>query len=138
MTDQNALADKVRKIVNDMRRHADHDAVRGTEEEYTRHFVALLEALLPPRPTLADMAPEERPAFQWAQADVEGRNTRYVIANPDGGDGEATLIDSDGEIDWVFLEYVTPRPDLRRMEFPGTEKPAPALPEGDTDDPYVS
>ena len=63
----NIPADKVRKIVNDMRRHADHDAVRGTEEEYTRHFVALLEALLPPRPTLADMAPEERPACQWAR-----------------------------------------------------------------------
>ena len=124
MTDQNALADKVRKIVNDMRRHADHDAVRGTEEEYTRHFVALLEALLPPppRPTLADMTPQERAACQWMQADVEGRNTRYVIANPDGGDGEASLIDSDGKIDWVFLEYVTPRPDLPRLEWPSDQK----------------
>ena len=135
--DDQIPADKVRDLRDQYARLIE-DAGTKQAQAYYGHVVDDLEALLPPRPTLADMTPEERPAFQWVQADVEGRNTRYVIANPDGGDGEATLIDSDGEIDWVFLEYVTPRPDLRRMEFPGTEKPAPALPEGDTDDPYVS
>ena len=125
MTDQAIPADKVREIVTAM-----CDAMRREDDTYPEvqfldemsDYIRDLEALLPSRPTLADMTPEERPACQWAQADVEGRNTRYVIANPDGGDGEATLIDSDGEIDWAFLEYVTPRPDLRQMAWPSDQK----------------
>ena len=75
-----------------------------------------------PRPTLADMTPEEREECRWMQCDVKNHRMRYVIANPDGGDGEASLIDSDGKIDWVFLEYVTPRPDLPRLEWPSDQK----------------
>ena len=86
MTDQAIPADKVRDLLA---------IYSDTPGDFTGLY-SNLEALLPPLPTLADMAPEELPACQWAQADVEGRNTRYVIANPDGGDGEATLIDSDG------------------------------------------
>ena len=92
-----------------------------------------LEALLPtpPRPTLADMTEEERRACQWMQADVKDRGGRYVIANPDDGEGDAGMVSAYGGIEWMFPEYVTPRPDLPRMTWPGGDRkiaPAPTLP----------
>ena len=131
MTDKD-LSEKVREIAEKMHRHANHNNVRGTEEEYVRLFADQLEALLPtpPRPTLADMTPEERAACQWMQADVVNRRVRYVIANPFDEDDEIALIDHDGDICWLSPEYVTPRPDLPPLPWPGDKKPAPALPEG--------
>ena len=95
---------------------------------YITDLVALLPT--PPPPTLADMTPSKRAACQWMQADVANRSVRYVIVTPRDGDGEATLIDSDGGISWRLPEYVTPRPDLPRLEWPGDKKPDPALPDG--------
>ena len=93
----------------------------------------VLDALLPdpPSPTLAGMTPEERAGCRWMQAEVSERDTRYVIATPHDRHGDVALIDADGKIDWTLPEYVTPRPDLPRLEWPGdTPAPAPALPEG--------
>ena len=121
MTDQTIPAEDVREIVEKMLDHADHENVRGAEEEYVRFFAMRLEALLPPpsRPTLADMTPEERAACRRMQADVEGRSGRYVIAAPYDSDADVALIGPDWEFDWIAPEQVTPRPDLPRMELPG-------------------
>ena len=131
MTDQTIPADKVEKIAASMReamRRDDPYYSDGAFLEDMSHYIRDLENLLPnpPRPTLADMTREERAACQWMQADVADHNKRYVIADPDDGDGEATLIAADGEIEWIFPECVTPRPDLRRMEWPSAKKPVPA------------
>ena len=107
-----------REWASNVRRHAD------------KHFPAaraiarvILNAVpSPPRPTLADMTNEERAACQWMQADVADHDTRYVIANPHDRHGEAALIAADGQIDWILPEYVTPRPDLPRMEWPGDQQ----------------
>lgn len=106
------------------------DATHGPDR--TLAVARVLQALLPapPRPTLAGMTDDQRRACQWMQADVENRIGRYVIVNLDDGGGEPTLIAPDGKLDWRFPEYVTPRPDLPRMTWPGDKKPAPALPEG--------
>ena len=137
MTDQTIPADKVREIAAAMRAAMRRDTPGYSDwaclSDMSR-YVRDLENLLPdpPLPTLADVTLDERAECRWMQCDVEGRSMRYVIANPHENDGEVTLIDSDGGIDWVFPEYVTPRPDLPRMEWPGNKKPAPApaLPEG--------
>ena len=130
MTEQMIPADDVREIAEKMHHHASQEHVRRDAERYFRIFAKQLDDLLPTPPTLADMTVEEREACRWMQCDVKNHRMRYVITNPDGGDGEASLIDSDGKIDWVFLEYVTPRPDLPPLELPGDKKPTPALPDG--------
>ena len=125
MTDQTIPADDLRGFIARYRTAANGQGSILLDE---------LEALIPPppRPTLADMTEEERRACQWMQADVKDRGGRYVIANPDDGEGDAGMVSAYGGIDWIFPEYVTQRPDLPRMEWPGNEKPAPApaLPDG--------
>ena len=141
MTDKTIPADLVREIAGKMHHHANQEHVRRDAERYFRIFAKQLDDLLPPPPTpptLAGMTEEERRACQWMQADVENRSVRYVIANPHDAEGDAALVDPYGEIEWFSPERVTPRPDLPPMTWPGDQKPAPALPEGDTDDPYVS
>lgn len=134
MTDQ-IPADKVREVRDLHRDAAKMATITDAEREIHQHVADAMEALLltpPTLPTLADMSMEERAACQWMQADVENRSERYVIATPHDAEGDATLLDSDGGVEWFSPERVTPRPDLPRMEWPGTEKPAPtpALPEG--------
>ena len=94
----------------------------------------VLQALLPapPRPTLADMAPRERAACRWMQADIIGGDEPLVITRIDRTDGTALILDQNGRLDGVPAGAVTPRPDLPRMTWPGNTKPdpAPALPEG--------
>ena len=136
MTDQ-TFEDKVQKIAAEMR-----DAMRREDDGYPYaeflsdmgDYIKDLEKICArarPLPTLADMTPAERRACRRMQCDVEGRGMRYVIANPHVKDGEVTLLDSDGGVDWVFPEYVTPRPDLPRMTWPNlpeandTELPLP-------------
>lgn len=134
MTDKD-LSDKVEKIAAAMRaamRRDDPYYSDGAFLEDMSRYIRDLENLLPdpPLPTLSDMTPEERRDCQRMQADVEGRSTRYVIAVPHDDDNEVTLIGPDGEIDWIFPEYITPRPDLPRLEWPGDKKPSPSMPDG--------
>lgn len=102
----------------------------------TLAVVRVLHALLPtpPRPTLADMTEEERLACQWMQCEVTNSRGKWILATPSDEDGDAGLVSSYGDICWLLPGRVTPRPDLPRLEWPGTEKPAPApahaLPEG--------
>lgn len=132
MTDQTIPADDVREIIGKMRYHANHDNVRGTEEEYVRFFASQLEDLLPTpaRPTLADMTMEERHACRWMQADVDGLSRRWLILNPYDEDLDVEVVSESGLKEYLTPSRVTPRPDLPRMEWPGNKKPTPALPDG--------
>ena len=137
MTDQTIPADEVREIVEKMYHHANHDNVRGGEEEYVRFFARQFDELLPapPRPTLADMTPDERAACQWMQADVPEVSPDQTCIITRISPGGATVLDPDGvAYRWFALDSVTPRPDLPRMEWPGDQKPepepAPTLPDG--------
>lgn len=116
MTDKTPnIADKVREIL----------ANRGLG---AAEMIAEIESILPPRPTLADMTMPERRSCQWMQADADHR--RAVILVTDLSGERVALLDRWGDVIYVDHEDVTPRPDLPRMGWPGTEKPAPALPEG--------
>lgn len=129
------LDDQVRPIVAAMR-----VAMRRDENTYSyaeflddmSDYIKALEALLPARPTLADIPEDERAACQWMQADIIGGDEPLVITRIDRTDGTALILDRNGCLDGVPAEHVTPRPDLPRLEWPGnTLAPAvPALPEG--------
>ena len=127
MTDQTIPADEVREIVEKMYHHANHDNVRGGEEEYVRFFARQFDELLPapPLPTLADMTEEERRECQWMQADLDPVG-RAVIVNPHWEDGSARVMWPGGFIEQTDWGKVTPRPDLPRMEWPSDKKPNPA------------
>ena len=120
MTEQTIPADDVREIIGKMRYHANHDNVRGTEEEYFRFFASQLEALLPTPPTLADMTHTARRECQWMQCEVRG--DRRIIARilDDGDESHAVTLDPYGYTSNCSLEMVTPLPDLPSLEWPGT------------------
>ena len=124
MTDQTIPADKVRTIIARYRDGANDQGGR---------ILADLKDLLPP-PTLADMTMEERLACKWLQADLNGYGGRVVILSPysEEGTARARVMYPTTRIRSVPWERVTPRPDLPRLEWPSTEKPAPApaLPDG--------
>lgn len=134
MSDQTIPADLRPEDVEHARSYVQDFLDATYAPDRTLAVARVLDALLPdpPRPTLAGMTPEERAGCRWMQADVSERDTRYVIATPHDRHGDVALIDADGKIDWTLPEYVTPRPDLPRLEWPGdTPAPAaPALPEG--------
>lgn len=97
----------------------------------------VLYALLPPppRPTLADMAPEERAECRWMQCDYGGvirdSQSRGVIGYLDHGDKVAVILTTKCGIRQRDYASVTPRPDLPRMTWPGdTPHPSPTLPDG--------
>ncbi|PMC63406.1 hypothetical protein CJ204_00880 [Corynebacterium xerosis] len=119
-------ADKVRAARDLHRDAAKMVTITDAEREIHQHVADAMEALLPspPRPTLADMTPEERRACKRMQAEVANRSVRYVIVNPYDEEGDAALTSADGGIEWFSPERVTPRPDLPRMEWPD-EAPVP-------------
>ena len=83
----------------------------------------------PVPPTLADMTMEGRYACRWMQCDVRNAKiTHGVIADNHGGNTH--VLDAEGEVWYLPPADITPRPDLPRMEWPGTEKPDPSLPGG--------
>ena len=86
---------------------------------YARDAARTLIAMMP-RPTLADMTPEERAECQWMQADVKGDDSRAVIVNAFWDRGISRVMCPGGFIEQIGWERVTPRPDLPRMEWPGT------------------
>ena len=132
MTDKTIPAGLTRDEARAVREWAERARSAEVQDETMYHAARVLLAVLPKRPTLADMTEEERRACKWMQADVAGHGTRYVIANPDDDGNEAELVSAEGEIAWIFPEYVTPRPDLPRLEWPSDQEPAPApaLPDG--------
>ena len=126
------LDDQVRPIVaamidtmrDAMRRDAPAYSDGSFLVDMSGYIRDLAELCAPALPTLADMTDEERAACQWMQADVAGHNTRYVITNPCDEDDDAVLLDADGAVNWISPERITPRPDLPRMTWPGTDQEA--------------
>lgn len=99
------------------------DAIASYLDTYTDEELRELatESLnLTARPTLADMTEEEREACQWMQADIIGGDEPLVITRIDRTDWSAVILDQNGRLDGVPAGDVTPRPDLPRMEWPGT------------------
>lgn len=130
MTDQTIPADDVREIIKKMHYHANHDNVRGGEEEYVRFFASQLEDLLPAPalPTLEDMTPVARRGCQWMQCEVHGKRQIITLILDDSDHNYVVTLDSSGYISRCPLESVTPRPDLPRLTWPGTGKDEDATP----------
>ena len=80
----------------------------------------------PPRPTMADMPYEERAKCQWMQAEIIDCDEPLVIARIKPIDGSPVILYRDGLSIGVPADYVTPRPDLPRLEWPGDKNPDPA------------
>ena len=123
MTDQTIPADKVRAWVTAWETtRPEHRTLEDAEG-----IIQALRDLLPPppRPTLADMTDEERDECRWMQCDIEGQGGAWMIVAPFDDDDEdyAHVVCRWGSKSWGFpAERITPRPDLPRMEWPGTEK----------------
>jgi hypothetical protein len=126
MTEQNTPADVTPEDMEHARAYVRDFLDATCAPDRTLAVARVLQALLPapPRPTLAGMTREERAECRWMQADVKDRGGRYVIANPDDGEGDAGLVSAYGGIEWMSPERVTPRPDLPRLEWPGTGQKA--------------
>ena len=123
MTDQ-IPADKVRAWVTSWETtRPEHRTLEDAEG-----IIQALRDMLPtpPRPTLADMTDDERAECQRMQCDVGGEDARAVIIHPHWENGSASVLWSGGFFTYPDWEQVTPRPDLPRLEWSGTEKPAPA------------
>lgn len=80
--------------------------------------MSLGAAPAPTSPTMADMTKTERAACQWMQCDVEDREGRAVILLPNATGGIAILTDRGGSVIYEDHAYITPRPDLPRLEWP--------------------
>lgn len=134
MTDQTApdVTNNERRLARDWAEHIESNTAiwAGTARVRAAARVILNDVPAPPRPTLADMTPVERDACQWMQADLNGYGSRVVILNPGWDDGSARVMWMHTRIGVVPHRDITPRPDLPPMTWPGTEKPAPALPDG--------
>lgn len=112
--------DDARAVREWAERARDADVQDGT----VAHAARVLLAVLPKRPTLADMTMEDRHACRWMQADVEGRDRRPVIVNPYWDDGTARAVWPHGFIEQIEWERITPRPDLPRLEWPAGDQGA--------------
>ena len=129
MTNPSIPANLTRDEAQAVREWAERAHAEEVQDAAVAHAARVLLAVLP-RPTLADMTPEERAECRWMQADVKGYESRVVIVNPFWEDGLARVMWLHTRMNPVSWKSVTPRPDLPRLEWPGTERPAPALPDG--------
>lgn len=78
----------------------------------------------PTPPTLADMTDDERAACRWLQCDYAGETSDAtspgVIGYFDHGGRRAVILTAKCGIVRRDYDRVTPRPDLPRLEWPGT------------------
>lgn len=118
MTDQATPANLTRKEARAVREWAERAWNTKVQDATVAHAARVLLAVLPPRPTLADMTDEERAACKWMQCEVNGE-IRVITLIRESNDHAVTLAPS-GFTFHCPPEKVTPRPDLPRMEWPGT------------------
>lgn len=137
MTDQTIPADLHPEDVEHARAYVQDFLDATYAPDRTLAVARVLHALLPPppRPTLADMAPEERVACRRMQCDhgIPGHpQSRGVIGYFDHGAERVLILTDTRGIVRRDYDCVTPRPDLPRLEWPGDQKPAPtpSLPGG--------
>ena len=125
MTDKNlsAVTDEDRRLARDWAEHIAFNVFGLANARMHAAARVILDAVpTPPRPTLADMTDDERAACLRMQCDTApNRSVRGFIAYlyPGG----CRIIERD-TWEWRSCsdDMVTPRPDLPRMEWPGTEK----------------
>ena len=111
--------------------HSWAETVKANPECWGQRQLAAARVILtdlpdPPPPTLADMLPKDRVGCKGMQADLDGDDSQVVIVTTRWLNDSARVMWPDFRIGAVPQRCVTPRPDLPRMEWPGTEKPAPA------------
>ena len=126
------FADKVRKLAARFRQQIEPH-VSVAECEVWECAAEAVEALLPTRPTLADMTDEERFNAVGTWADVDGFHPYRAVIGGVPAPKVPVFKPTTGSLDWVHPEDVTPLPELGRAWSPGgnpTGTPAPALPDG--------
>ena len=102
---------------------ADPDYHSAEELAAARVLLAVL-----PRPTLADITPEERAECRWMQCEVRGDRRIITRIRDDDDHNYAVTLAPSGYTAHCLFESVTPRPDLPRLEWPGEQQPTPAAP----------
>lgn len=114
------VAEIVYEVIHERADQMIRERMAAIVAEVTHEQVAEIVAAARAK-TLADMTEQERDDCQWMQADTEHKG-RVVILDPCWKDGSARLLCPSGFIDPNPTEWekVTPRPDLPRMEWPGT------------------
>ena len=130
MTDQTIPANLTRDEAQAVRDYAAR--VLADPNYHSAEEVAAARVLLAvlPRPTLADMTANERTECQRMQADVKGYEHPAAIIQTYVTNGSARVMWETLRVEEVSWANITPRPDLPRLQWPGEQQPAPALPEG--------
>lgn len=104
--------------------HIPADKLREVLDEYRTQMPCQIEEALtgllptPPLPTLADMTPEEREKCQWIWGKT--KTGRIVLIGLISGD-RCKCHFPDGGHSFFGLDYITPLPDLPKMQWPGSE-----------------
>ena len=135
MTDQTIPAGLTRDQAQAVREWAERSYAAEVQDETMYHAARVLLAVLPKRPTLADMTNEERLNAVGMWADVDGFHPYRAVVGDIPAPKVPVFRPTAGSLDWVHPEDVTPLPELGRAWIPGgspigTPAPAPDLPEG--------
>ena len=115
-----AVTDDDRKLARKWAESVETNPNAWGDRDRATARVILNDIPAPAPPTLADMTEEERAACQWMQADVKGDDSRAVIVNPYWVGAIARVMWPDTHMGSVTWGRITPRPDLPRLEWPGT------------------
>lgn len=132
MTDQTIPANLTRKEAQAVREWAELAWSTKVQDAVVAHAARVLLAVLPPRPTLADMTLDEQDECTGMQADLaQGDRVVILDGTPDAA-GLVQVLEKSLDVYRAYPAEVTPRPDLPRLEWTGNQKPAsaPALPDG--------
>ena len=124
MTDQTVpnVTDDDRKLAREWAEHVESSRATWGDRFRAAARVILHDLPTPTPPTLAEMSPEERAASEWMQADVAGLDGDWLIIDPFDDEVRVHVIGRKGNSRILPADFVTPRPDLPRMEWSGTVK----------------
>ena len=129
MNDQTIPTDQARRARQWARDTLDDVENGANVSAYARDAARTLIAMMP-RPTLADMTDDERDECAGMQADLAQGDRVVILDGTPDSDGLVQVLEKSLDVYRPFSAEVTPRPDLPRLEWPGDQKPAPALPDG--------
>lgn len=109
------------------------ESVESYPDIWARRIRAAARVILdtvPALPNLSDMSHVARRECQWMRCDVAGEDGEWLIIDPFDDESHAHVADRLGDTRVLPTHHVIPRPDLPRMEWAGSKKHAPALPDG--------
>lgn len=119
MTDQTIPADQARRARQWARDTLDDVENGANVSAYARDAARTLIAMMP-RPTLADMTLDEQDECAGMQADLaQGDRVVILDGTPDAA-GLVQVLEKSLDVYRAYPAEVTPRPDLPRLEWPGT------------------